>query len=238
MIAAAIQARFTSTRLPGKMLMEFEGRTVIEHLIGRLRQVPAIGRIAVSIPSGDDQTPLVEHVESLGILVSRGPTDDILKRMLNAAEAAGAARVVRVFGDSPMIDPAVIAKMLDDHATSGAQWARVDVASGWPHGNEVQSFDTELLSSIDVEARTFDERQDIQPYLLRFPDRFRMFDVRRPGRPKNPENQIELMLDTPADRDRLARIFRRLYSGDPCFGVDAIEALAQAAPQLFDRGPV
>ncbi len=227
---AVIQARHTSTRLPGKMLLRFEGLSVIEHLVLRLRRAPGVNRIAVSVPEGDEQAPLVEHVRGLtDLLLSRGPTDDILKRMLNAGEEAGAERVVRIFGDSPMIDPLVVGRLLAEHAESESAWARVDMSSGWPLGNECQSFDTDLLRTVDGEAKTFEERQDLQPYLLRFPERFRVAEVARPG----PESRIDLMLDTPADRDKLASVFARLYPADPCFGVDAVEALAAADPAVF-----
>ncbi len=228
--AAIIQARYNSTRVPGKVLLEFEGLSVIAHIVQRLRATRRIDKIGASVPDGVVQNPLVAHLEQFAdVTLSRGELDDIAGRMRRAADATEADLLVRVFGDCPMIDPKVIDALIEEMISSGADWGHVGDDSGWPLGNECQAFTRNTLGRVDREATTFLERENITPFLIANAGRFRACKVYRPA----PPSRIELMLDTTDDQRKLTAIFARLMPLDATFGTEAIEALYRSAPELF-----
>ena len=110
-IVAVIQARMTSTRLPGKVLRPLAGRAILGLLVDRMRRATALNDIVVatSIQRSDDAIAAFCAVE--GIDCVRGSLDDVAGRMLDAAEQSRADAFLRISGDSPLLDPAIA-----DHA--------------------------------------------------------------------------------------------------------------------------
>src|SRR5262245_42610822 len=107
-IVVVVQARFSSARLPGKVLRPMAGRPMLAHLFDRVHRAsePDAVWLATSTDASDD--PVASLAAALGVACHRGPLDDVLGRFIGAAEAARAAAVVRVNGDSPLLDPALI----------------------------------------------------------------------------------------------------------------------------------
>ncbi|MEE8077583.1 MAG: glutamate-1-semialdehyde aminotransferase, partial [Pseudomonadales bacterium] len=104
MIGAIIQARMSSVRLPGKVLMKAAGRTVLQYVIERLKQCAALDGIVVATSTDDRDMPIVNHCEELGVAVCRGSLEDVAWRSLEVAERFGFGVFVRVCADSPLLD--------------------------------------------------------------------------------------------------------------------------------------
>ena len=97
---AIIQARNTSKRLPGKVVLPLAGVPVVTHIAERMKMTDGVDVVCVAIPDGPGQAPLAELVESLdGVILARGPEDDILRRFAIAAEQTHADIVLRLFAD-------------------------------------------------------------------------------------------------------------------------------------------
>lgn len=230
---AVIQARHTSSRLPGKMILPLADIPAIAHPVQRIRAVAGIDRICVTIPEGDAQAPLVEVVERLdGVYLSRGPEEHLLTRFVIAARETKADTVIRLWGDCPAVDPALVKFTMDAFTKEKPDWAYLNDQSGWPLGSECQVLPRELLETAASEVSGEGDLEAVHTWFDRNPKRFRKLSVRRPG--GTGQHPIEILLDTPADYAKLCKIFERLYPRNPLFGMEEIEALAANAPDLFE----
>jgi len=228
--AAVIQARLTSTRLPGKVLLPLAGEPAIFQIVERLRRIASIDRICVSVPDGDAQQPLSQYVESLGdVRLTRGPEEDILRRLTMAAEATGADTVYRFWGDCPAVDPAVCNALIAIYHGDRLKFATIPDKSGYPGGYEFEIIDAVCLRAADAEIRDAAARHVFHDIFTAEPERFPQFHLRR--RPFL--SHLRLLLDTPDDYRRLAQIFSILYPENPAFGLAEVEALARQEPALF-----
>jgi spore coat polysaccharide biosynthesis protein SpsF len=123
-IGVIVQARMSSSRLPGKVLREVQGRALLGHLLDGLRQAkgPDTLLVATSVDPSDDA-------------VWRGPLDDVAARFLGAAEAASLDAAVRICADSPLLDPALVDQAVALFRLGGGRGQRArDAVSVCPAG--------------------------------------------------------------------------------------------------------
>ncbi len=111
-VVAIIQARMGSTRLPGKALMPLAGKPLLWHTIHRLRKCKSLNAIVVATSTLPQNDAIAALAESEGIPIYRGPEENVLARLAGCASAFEAEVVVRVNADSPLIDPALIDKLV------------------------------------------------------------------------------------------------------------------------------
>lgn len=107
-VVAVIQARMGSTRLPGKVLKPIAGKPLLWHIVHRLKGCRLLEDIAVATSVNPADEAIVEWCNQEGVLVVRGPEDDVLARFAQAAEKLDADIIVRVSSDAPFIDPGFI----------------------------------------------------------------------------------------------------------------------------------
>jgi spore coat polysaccharide biosynthesis protein SpsF len=103
-----VQARMTSTRLPGKVMKPIRNKPMLEYQLERLARVERTDALVVACTTNKADTPIVELCRRLGVEVFRGSEEDVLLRYYGAAKAHGAEVIVRVTSDCPLIDPQVI----------------------------------------------------------------------------------------------------------------------------------
>src|SRR5215469_8186363 len=163
-VAAIIQARIGSTRLPGKVLRDLGGRTVLERVVSRTRKCTLVNEVivATSVNPGDDV--IVEACVRLRVRVFRGSEHDVLDRYFRAAEAAQAQVVVRITSDCPLIDPEV-----SDQAIRAFLDARADYASNvlertYPRGLDTEVVALQALECAFREAKEPFQREHVTPF--------------------------------------------------------------------------
>ena len=122
MIAAIIQARMGSTRLPGKSSHLLAGISILEHIINRLQEVPEIDRIQLATTQAKTEAPLIEIAENLKVPVFQGSEENVLDRFLQAGKSIGAKHLVRVCGDNPLIDIRLLRSLITAHIESNAEY--------------------------------------------------------------------------------------------------------------------
>lgn len=233
---AIIQARHTSTRLPGKMLLPLAGIPVIDHIVRRARAVAGIDKICVTIPEGDAQAPLADFIASMtDVHLSRGPEEHLLTRFAIAARETDADVIVRLWGDCPAIDPSLIDLSRRAFFSEHPDWTYLSDKSGYPLGSENQVIARAALDCAAGETTDEKDLEAVHTWFYKHSDRFRMLDIRRPG--STGQHPIQVLLDTEADYAKLCKMFEALYPANPLFGVRDIEALALKAPALFTIGP-
>ncbi len=223
-----IQARMTSTRLPGKILKAVAGQSLLAHQLERLRRVPNADGIVVATTINDADQPIVDLCEVLGVPVSRGSEADVLSRYAEAAQAHGADAVVRITSDCPLIDPAVVAEVIAFYQAHVGSYDYVSntLDRTYPRGLDVEVFSANVLAQAHREATQPEEREHVTPFLYRHPERFRLAQV------KQAENHAgeRWTVDTPEDFELIRRILEALYPVNPQFHQADVLALLDANP--------
>ena len=225
---AIIQARMTSTRLPGKVMLPLAGRPVLAHVVDRAKRIAGIDDVCVAIPAGAAQLPIVEFLAGQpDLTVISGPEDDVLARYVLAARETEADIVVRITADCPLLDPAIAATVLAACRESNG-YARTAFDRGVPYGLDVEACPTTILNIADGEATDPYEREHVMPFMWRRPDRFPAVIIdRMPDR-----RAWRLTLDEEADFRLIRRIHELLGPDRPVFGLTDIEALFADHPAL------
>lgn len=208
---AIIQARMTSTRLPGKVLANLAGKPALEHMIGRVRRARRLTEIVVATTVNATDDPVVALCERLGVRVTRGDEADVLGRFAEAAEATRARVIVRLSADCPMIEPALIDQTLAMYLDGHWDYVSNSVRRTYPDGLDVEAFSREALEEAAREAQHPFSREHVTPYITG-------------TRPELPHgdfaigdlifeadfSHIRWTVDTPQDLERCRRLFALL----------------------------
>lgn len=226
---AVIQARMTSTRLPGKILLPLAGKPILTRVIERTRAIAGIDTIVVAIPDGPAHEPVAALCKTLGAPVAHGPEQDVLKRTLMAAEAHGAKTVVRLTSDCPFLDPRASAAIVAAFHASGAAYASNAMESGYPLGFDTQVTSLKALREADAEATDLYEREHVTPFLWRRPERYpALYLDHHPNL-----RHWRLVVDTKDDYEMARRVYDELTPHDALFGLDALRGLFAKRPDLL-----
>jgi spore coat polysaccharide biosynthesis protein SpsF len=206
--ACIVQARLGSTRLPAKVLQPLGEAPVLAHVLRRCRAIAGIDDVVCATVEGADGDAVAEIASSLGALVFRGSESDVLARYHGAAHAAGAAIVMRVTSDCPLIDPEVCGAVLRLRAEHDADYAANNMPPSWPHGLDCEAFTTTALDVAMAVATDPFDREHVTPFLRRETG-FRRVNLPGPGGSLLHQRWT---LDYPEDLDFLRAVYRRLPS--------------------------
>ena len=200
-IGVITQARTTSTRLPGKILLEAAGRTLLDHHLDRLAAAGLDVYVATTVNATDD--PIVELARGRGLPVHRGSEDDVLSRFTGCIEEFGLETVVRVTSDCPLIDGRLVAEAIAVFEQAGDPWLYVSngLERTWPRGFDLEVFSAEALLDAGRSATEQPQREHVTPYLYtNGSGRMTLRNVARPddGRDRD-ASAYRITLDTPDD---------------------------------------
>lgn len=234
-VVAIIQARMASTRLPGKVLRQVAGRSLLAHLVERLRAAHLLDRIAVATSVGPADDAVVAECARMGVPVTRGSEADVLGRFAHAAAAHDASTVVRLTADCPLMDPAEVDRVVGtflaaplplDYATNQLPGQRKV-----PLGLAVEVFSRAALDRADREAREPHQREHVTPYLYDSAGRFRTLLVDHP----HDLAHLRITVDTPEDLAVVAPVLEALDGRSDAFALAATVAFLEANPAIAAR---
>lgn len=215
-ICATIEARMTSTRLPGKVLMEAAGKPMLAHMIERLQRAPRLDGIIVATTVNDTDDPVVELAEHLGVGCYRGSEHDVLGRVLSAAQANDVDLIVETTGDCPLIDPAIVSDVIEYYLARNVDYVSNALAPRtYPVGMDAQIFATDILADVAQRTDAPDDREHVSLFIYNNPDLYEVAAMTAPPHHQAPE--MRLTLDTPEDLELIRRVFSALYPTNPEF---------------------
>lgn len=220
------QARMTSTRLPGKVLKEVLGKSLLEYHIERLLQVELADKLVIATTTNDTDQPIVELCEKLGVAYYRGSEEDVLSRYYEAAAQFGADVVIRVTSDCPLIDPGVVDKVIGMYIDNRDTYDYVSNAlkRTYPRGLDTEVFSMATLEKAYKEAREQPEREHVTPYVYRHPELFRLANCGGSA----DYSQHRWTVDTPEDFELIRLILEELYPVNERFTwLDVLELLSK-----------
>lgn len=206
-VAAIIQARMKSTRLPGKVLMKVGGRPVLEHAVRRLARAATITEIAIATSFEPEDDAIVAFGERHGVRVFRGPEANVLERFAIAARALDPDIIVRVTGDSPLVDPEIIDHLVCEMARTGADFLALRPGIKCIHEG-VDPFSRRALRVLLGEAAEDPiAREHVTGWLKAHRERVRVAEIEID--PAWEFSGARLSIDTPADLEFFAALATR-----------------------------
>ena len=179
-IAAIIECRMRSIRLPGKVMLKSYGKPMLEHMVERLSCVKKIDALTFATTENESDDCIEELAQSLNITCYRGSEEDVLRRDLLAAQSLQADIIVEVTGDCPLIDPEIVSQTLDLYLINPCDFVSNDLPPSFPMGMDVEIFSTRLLQIADREGKLPEDREHVSWFFVRSPERFRLLTLPAP----------------------------------------------------------
>jgi spore coat polysaccharide biosynthesis protein SpsF len=227
---AIVEARMSSTRLPGKVLMPAAGKALLEHLVERLSRAKSLDEIVVATPSNHVDDPVVELAERLDVGCFRGSEDDVLSRVLGAAQAFRADVIAEITGDCPLIDPAIVELCVKRYFDAGVDYVSNVLEPSYPTGMATQVFSANTLKDVDRLTHDPSDREHVSLYIYSHPEKYKLLNLSAP--PQHTRPKVRLTLDTAEDYRVIKAIFQALYPVNRGFGLDDILAFLDAHPEI------
>lgn len=230
MTTAIIQARLGSTRLPGKVLMNLNGKPLIQRIINRLHYCKQIDNIVLATTTNTIDDNLVEWCKKNYIPCFRGDEKNVLKRYFDAATAYNADIIVRITADDPFKDPKIIDSVIDMLKNNKLDFAFNNSPLSFPEGLDTEVF-TYLALKKAYEANTTDfEKEHVTQYFYHNPNKFRMKNFAY----EKDISFMRLTVDTKQDFDLAEKIYEDLSPEGQMFYLSDIISLFEKKPYLLE----
>jgi spore coat polysaccharide biosynthesis protein SpsF len=194
-VLGIVQARMGSTRLPGKVLRELGGRSVLAWVVRAARDSGVLDDLVVATTADAADDPVVVECERLDVAVYRGPAEDVLARFVGALSSRPADWVVRFTGDCPLLDPEIVA-MLGAvlRSVPDVDYVSTHIAPRLPLGMNVEAVRADVLRAVDRVAAGH-HRTHVTSYVWSHPQDFRILGLTLPP----DRSGLRVTLDTPED---------------------------------------
>jgi spore coat polysaccharide biosynthesis protein SpsF len=220
---AILQARMSSSRLPGKVLAPVLGQPMIARQLERLRRARNIDQFVVATSTDPSDDPLAQACEARAVAVFRGDLNDVLGRFCGALSGyPDATAVVRLTADCPLADWTVIDDLIARHHAEDADYSSNTLPERtFPHGLDAEVVRPQVLLRANRDAADPYEREHVTPFVYRRPEAFRIAGLSRTPSLAH----LRWTVDYPEDLAFVREVYERLYPSDPAFGTEAIAGL-------------
>lgn len=225
-----LQARTTSSRLPGKVLLPLEGRPMIIRQLERMRRTRTLDDIVVATSDDPSDDELSAVVEAAGYQVVRGPLNDVLERFVHVLDHAQPGTVVRITADCPLISPSVIDHVVQAFDASNADYASNTMVPTYPDGLDVEVVTAEALRTIAALTTDPAEREHVTLGIYRRPERFTIVNVADPT--GTDHSDLRWTVDSAEDFAFVEQVYALLFPTLPDFEYDDVLRLFQDQPEF------
>lgn len=231
-VAIIVQARMTSTRLPGKILKTVLDKPLLAYELERLQRVRLADQIIMATTVNATDQPVVDLCNTLGILSYRGSEQDVLSRYYEAACQYPSEVIVRITADCPFIEPALVDEVIRLYLEEPQAYDYVSNThdAGFPVGLATEVFSFNALETAYREASQPYEREHVTPYIYQHPARFRLGHLRS----ERNLSHNRWTVDTPEDFELIQHILQALYPSHPQFTMDDVLTLLDQNPHWRD----
>ena len=224
-VVAIVQARLGSVRFPKKVLKKVNGKPLIQLMLERLKSSKMISETVLAIPDSKDNDELETLGQNIGVAVFRGSELDVLNRFAEAAKVHDADIVIRLTGDCPLIDPAIVDECVEKVLNESTRHSIT--SQEFPDGLDVEVFRAELLYEAQETATAPHDREHVTPYIQRT-----WAGETIAISPGFEAQEIRITLDEPEDFRVIEAVFQH-FDGQFFSGSD-ISNLAKLDPSLFE----
>jgi len=225
---AIIQARMGSSRLPGKVLKPILGRPMLELQIERLRRCKRIDQLVVATSVNPEDQAIADLCKSIGVDCFRGDPENVLDRFYRAAKQFNPEHVVRLTGDCPLADPALIDDLVEFYLAGGFDYASNCHEPSLPDGLDAEIFSFTALEQAWKEAELPSHLEHVTPFIRAHSERFKIACYRY----HIDLSHLRWTVDEPEDLEFVRRVYESLYPVKPEFVTEDILALLERNPKL------
>ena len=227
-VVAVLQARTSSTRLPGKVMLPLLGVPMLFRQIERMRQAQSLDEVIVATSTEPDDDIIAVQCERAGARCSRGSLEDVLDRCYRAIDPTPATVVVRATGDCPLICPEIIDAVVAFRERGIFDYASNSHEASFPDGLDVEAMTRGSLTAAWQHAVLPSEREHVTAYIWKHPELFRIGSYRS----SIDYSAYRWTVDEPSDYALVSAIFERLYPANPRFRMADVLRLLQSEPGL------
>lgn len=227
-VIAVLQARMSSTRLPGKVLLRVCSKPMLQHQIERVRRSRLISTLVIATSTDLSDDAVATLCEDLQVPVYRGSLDDVLDRMVRAAQPYRPQWLVRLTGDCPLADPAVIDEVIAAARDHDVDYASNTLEPTFPDGLDVECIRFAALEQAWREATKPSEREHVTPFVHTRPGRYKLHGVRH----SSDCSALRWTVDEAADFVFVSQVFEHLYPANPEFSMQDVFDLLARFPAL------
>ncbi len=231
-IVTVIQARMSSTRLPGKVMLPILGKPLLIRMIERVQAAKLIGQLVVATSINTEDDEIENLCNENKIICYRGHLTDLLDRHYQVGKLYNANAIVKIPSDCPLIDPGVIDKVLDHYINS----EELDYVSNlhpatYPDGNDVEIFSFEAIECAWKDANKDFEREHTTPFIWENQDYFSIGNVTwETGYDHSTSHRWTI--DFPEDYEFIRKVYEELYPINPTFSLTDILNLLNQKPEI------
>jgi len=230
-VAAIIQARLGSTRLPGKILKKVMDKTLLEYQIERIRKAKNIDEIIIATTVKETDDTIIEMCKKLGLSYYRGSEDDVLSRYYEAAVKFEVDVIVRITSDCPIIDPKVIDKVIQtylDHQEY-IDYVSNTLIRSYPRGLDTEVFSFKTLERTHKMAVLPSHREHVTAYIYHHPEEFNLENVSD----EQDFSHHRWTVDTIEDFRLISNIISHLYIDKKDFSYEDVLDVMNRYPEWY-----
>ena len=224
-----VQARMTSTRLPGKVMEIVCDKPLLEHLINRLKTIRSADQIVIATTVNETDNQIVSLCKKLDTLYYRGSEEDVLGRYYEAAVEYGGDVIIRITSDCPVIDPDVVGYLIDFYMKNLKKYDYVTntLKRTYPRGMDAEIVSFKALKEAHFNAYDPFDREHVTPFIRNRPTQYRLHNIKY----SSDLSRYRLTVDTSEDMELIRRIFESLYVENPEFTMKDIVSKMAANPE-------
>jgi len=228
MILAILQARMSSTRFPGKVLKQINGKAMLAHQIARVQLSKKIDGLVVATSTMADDNAIEALCTQLNVTCFRGDLENVLSRFYWAASAYEPSHVVRLTGDCPLIDSNIIDAVIDAHIAHSADYTSNTIQPTFPDGLDVEVMTWDALKRAYLKAKLSSETEHVTPYLIKNPGLFKLHSCTH----STDLSHMRWTVDEIEDFELIAKIYENLSEKAPYFTMESILSFLAQNPHL------
>lgn len=232
-IVATIEARMTSTRLPGKSMKPILDKPMLELLIERVKNCKKLDAIIVATTENATDDTIEELSKKMSVNCFRGSENDVLDRVLKAAKSLKADIIVELWGDSPLIDPVIIDKTVEYYLKNNYDCVGTILPNfkrTFPLGLSVLIFPTRILDEVDKITQNPDDRENVSNYIYEHPEKYKIGIMPCPDEINFPD--LRFTVDEESDFELVKKVFENLYPSNNNFTTADIIKFLNSNPQV------
>jgi len=219
---AVIQARMSSTRLPGKVLMTICGKPILQLQLERVKNCSTLDKVIIATSTDSSDDAIERFCKENNVYCYRGSLDDVLDRFYNAAELFQPEHILRLTGDCPLTDPDVLSGLIKFYFNGNFDYASNTLKPTFPDGLDCWVFRKELLDKAWNDAKLPSEREHITIFFNNNIEKFHVGSYEQ----EFDYSDFRWTVDEPEDIELVTKIFEQLYPNNPAFCMnDVIELI-------------
>ena len=231
MIVAIIQARMDSSRLPNKVMLPLEGKSVLWHVVDRVRNSRIVDSVVVATSDHNSNDAIRNFCKANGIECISGSEDDVLDRyykVVNHYNLEDSDHVVRITADCPLIDPSIVDDVINYHLLSGSDYTSNTIEPTFPDGLDCEVVKVSALKQAWKEAKMKSEREHVTLYIYSHPELFEILNYAG----KQNLSHMRWTLDESEDYQFIKQIYQELAKSRETFNMQDVLALLERSPDL------